>query len=106
MKVTLPESAIKTLKDILNDNQERPKTIRIYFAGIGWGGPSFGIALDEQKADDVEYNVDGLSFIMNKDEYAKYGDISIVDTGFGFKVIPENMDGGSGCGGGCSGCGD
>ena len=27
MKVTLPESAIKTLKDILKDNQERPQNI-------------------------------------------------------------------------------
>ena len=35
MKVTLPESAIKTLKDILKDNQERPQNIRVYFAGMG-----------------------------------------------------------------------
>lgn len=35
MKVNLPESAIKTLKDILNDNQDRPTNIRVYFAGIG-----------------------------------------------------------------------
>ena len=35
MKITLPESAVKTLKDILQDNQDRPQTIRVYFAGIG-----------------------------------------------------------------------
>ena len=35
MKVTLPETAVKTLKDILQDNQDRPQTIRVYFAGIG-----------------------------------------------------------------------
>lgn len=35
MKVTLPESAIKTLKDILKDNQERPQNIRVYFARNG-----------------------------------------------------------------------
>ena len=35
MKITLPESAVKTLKDILQDNQDRPHTIRVYFAGIG-----------------------------------------------------------------------
>ena len=29
MKVTLPESAINTLKDILQDNQDRPQTIRV-----------------------------------------------------------------------------
>ena len=35
MKVTLPQSAVDTLKDILKDNQDRPQTIRVYFAGIG-----------------------------------------------------------------------
>ncbi len=35
MKVTLPQTAIDTLKDILKDNQDRPKNIRVYFAGIG-----------------------------------------------------------------------
>ena len=106
MKITLPETAVKTLKDILQDNQERPQTIRVYFAGIGWGGPSFGIALDEQKDSDVTYEIDGLQFIMDKNEYAQHGDIVIEDTGYGFRVIPENMQNDdSGCGGGCSGCG-
>lgn len=35
MKVTLPQSAVDTLKDILKDNQDRPQTIRVYFAGVG-----------------------------------------------------------------------
>ena len=106
MKITLPESAVKTLKDILQDNQDRPQTIRVYFAGIGWGGPSFGIALDEQKDSDTSYEVDGLTFIMDKNEYAQHGDIVIEDTGYGFRVIPENMKNDEGgCGGGCSGCG-
>ena len=35
MKVTLPETAIKTLADIIKDNQDRPSSIRVYFAGIG-----------------------------------------------------------------------
>ena len=106
MKITLPESAVKTLKDILQDNQDRPQTIRVYFAGIGWGGPSFGIALDEQKDSDTSYEVDGLTFIMDKNEYAQHGDIVIEDTGYGFRVIPENMKNDQGgCGGGCSGCG-
>lgn len=105
MKVTLPQTAIDTLKDILKDNQDRPKNIRVYFAGIGWGGPSFGIALDEQTANDLEYTVEGLHFIMSKEDYDKYGDIVIEDTGYGFKVGPENMKDDGGCGGGCSGCG-
>ena len=105
MKITLPETAVNTLKDILKDNQDRPNNIRVYFAGIGWGGPSFGIALDEQKAEDLEYDIDGLHFIMSSEDFNKYGNIVIEDTGYGFKVAPENMQDDNGCGGGCSGCG-
>ena len=28
---------------------------------------------------------------MDKNEYAQHGDIVIEDTGYGFRVIPENM---------------
>lgn len=35
MKVTLPQTAVDTLKDILKDNQDRPTSIRVYFAGVG-----------------------------------------------------------------------
>lgn len=35
MKVTLPQTAVDTLKDILKDNKDRPKNIRVYFAGVG-----------------------------------------------------------------------
>ena len=42
---------------------------------------------------------------MDKGEYEQFGDISITDTGYGFKVSPAKMDdseGGCGdCGGGC-----
>ena len=106
MKVTLPDTAIKTLQDILKDNQDKPASIRVYFAGVGWGGPSFGIALDEQTAEDLEYTIEGLHFVMSKKDYDQFGDIEIQDTGYGFRVIPSNMkDDNGGCGGGCSGCG-
>ena len=106
MKVTLDKSAINTLKEILKDNADRPNNIRVHFAGVGWGGPSFGLALDEQKENDLDFEVEDLKFIMDKKEYNQYGDIVIQDTGYGFKVAPENMDtsdnGCSGCSGGCN----
>ncbi len=44
---------------------------------------------------------------MDKEEYEKFGDITIEDTGFGFKIVPGKLDNNEsgGCGGGCSGCG-
>ena len=106
MKVTLPETAIKTLQDILKDNQDRPQNIRVYFAGMGCSGASFGIALDEEREDDVCYDIEGLHFIMSEVEYSQYGDVTIEDTGYGFRVVVANMpQSAGGCGGGCSGCG-
>ena len=106
MKVTLPDTAVDTLKDILKDNQDRPSNIRVYFAGVGWGGPSVGLALDEQDEKDLTFDVNGLHFVMDKNEYEQYGDITIEDSGYGFRVTPEKgidtTDGG-GCGG-CTGC--
>lgn len=104
MKVTLDEKATLVLKDILKDKNADSK-IRVYFAGIGWGGPSFGLALDEQKSDDKTYSIDGIDFIMSESDYNQYGNMVILDTGYGFKVAPESADDGDGCGGGCSGCG-
>lgn len=105
MKVILPQTAVDTLNEIISENKDKPKKIRIYFAGFGCSGASFGIALDEQNESDVEYNIDGLHFIMNKDEYDQYGDVTITDTGYGFVISVKNMPQGEGnCGGGCSGC--
>lgn len=104
MIVTLPEKAIETLRSALKGNPSAPQNIRIHFAGIGWGGPSFGIALDEQKDSDVSVVVEELNFIMDKEEHEKFGDIEIRDTGYGFKIIPSKLEdeGGCGsCGGGC-----
>ncbi|MEF9990616.1 MAG: hypothetical protein RRZ84_03745 [Romboutsia sp.] len=43
---------------------------------------------------------------MSNEDFTKYGNIVIEDTGYGFKVSPENSQSDSdGCGGGCSGCG-
>ncbi len=42
---------------------------------------------------------------MSKKDHDQFGDITIQDTGYGFRVIPDNSQDDSGCGGGCSGCG-
>ena len=103
MKVTLPNTAVETLKNILADNKDKPNNIRVYFEGMGCSGASFGLALDEQNKEDFAYEVEGINFIMNMADYQEYGDITIEDSGYGFRVIPENPgEGGcSGCAGGC-----
>ena len=56
-------------------------------------------------SDDKTYTVEGINFVMSEHDYNQYGDMTINDTGFGFRVAPENSGDGDSCGGGCSGCG-
>ena len=105
MKVTLPETAVEVLKEILSESSDKPSNIRVYFAGFGCGGATFGVALDDKKDTDLEYTTDDLVFIMDKDDYKEYGDITITDTGFGFVITVENMpEGECSCSGNCPGC--
>ncbi|WP_195940310.1 Fe-S cluster assembly protein HesB [Romboutsia sp. 1001713B170131_170501_G6] len=103
MKVNLPQSAIDLLKSIIEKNKDKPSTIRIYFAGFGCSGSIFNLALDEKKESDVEYFVDDLHFIMDRLEYEKFKDVTIMETPNGFIIYVDNMPKVEGCHG-CSGC--
>ena len=103
MKVLADKFAIDRLNEILQQYSDKPNTVRIYVAGMGWGGPSFGLALDEQNENDFIYEETDVKFIMEKDLYNQYGDIVIESAGQSFRVVPKNMAGDSACGG-CSGC--
>ena len=105
MKITVPETAAETLKSILAENPTQPDNIRVFFQGVSWSGPAFGLALDQVEDNDLTYEHEDLKFVMSKEEHEAYGDIVIEDTGFGFRVIPESMVGQScSCDGGCGGC--
>lgn len=103
MKVIADNAAIERLNEILSQYTDKPNTVRIYVAGMGWGGPSFGLALDEQKETDMLDESTGVKFITEKDLFDQYGNFKVESVGQGFRVIPDSTSGDSGCGG-CSGC--
>ena len=107
MKVFAPESAINALKEIIADNQDKPNSVRVYFAGFACSGPNFALALDKEvEGEDVSCEVDGINFIMDQNEFLTYGNVTIQEVpnrGFVIKVenMPSNGGGCSGCSGGC-----
>jgi Iron-sulphur cluster biosynthesis. len=108
MKVFAPESAINALKEIIADNQDKPSSVRVYFAGFSCSGASFALALDNEiEGQDVSCDLEGIHFIMDQDEFLTYGNViiqEIPNRGFVVKVehMPSNEGGGcSGCSGGC-----
>lgn len=102
MKILTTSETIKAIKDITAEIQDQPTNIRLYVSGFSWSGPSFGLALDEQKEEDLVYEEDGVTFVMEETLYDQFGDIKVDSMGGGFMVMPANSQGG-GCGS-CSGC--
>ena len=64
MMINLTQKASEELKKIL-ESKKTSKPLRIYIAGYGWGGPIFGIALDEHKEGDTEIKVDDFVFLTD-----------------------------------------
>jgi len=97
MKIDITMSAKTELQKVLESkNTEKP--LRIYIAAYGWGGPSFGLALDEPKDDDEQLVVDEFNFVIENglsDNYEKFTvDYSDNWLRRGFNVIPDRSDGG------------
>ncbi len=103
MKVNVNKQTVDEIKKVIADNPGQGSCIRFYVAGIGWGGPSFGIALDEQKENDLYYEEHGQGFLMEKDFHDQFGDFVLEYTVNGYVVQPENQQA-SDCGS-CSSCG-
>lgn len=98
MLIEVTDKAKMELKKVI-ETKKTDKPLRIYIASYGWGGPSFGLALDEPKEDDESLKVDDFNFVIEnglKDNYGKftvdYGDSWLRR---GFTVTPDR--GGSGC---------
>ena len=69
MKITVPETAAETLKSILAENPNQPDNIRVFFQGVSWSGPAFGLALDQVEDNDLTYENKDLKFVMRKEEH-------------------------------------
>ncbi len=94
MKVEITKKAKEELKRVLQLRKDN-KTLRIYIAAYGWGGPSFGLALDEPKEDDIKVDTDGFTFIMENylSENFNAFTIDYSDNWLrkGFSVIPDRI---------------
>lgn len=103
MKIIISEKAQAIIKKQLEDkNREMGDTfLRIFVKGIGWGGPTFGIALEEQKNEEKDYDeeINGLKLLVEKDLLDQYKSFKVdySDGWFrkGFSI--QAGIGGSGC---------
>ncbi len=95
MKIDVTNEAKNEIAKVLAEEKNKGKLLRIYIAGYGWGGPSFGLALDELKDEDIEINVDDNKFVV-EDVVAENFESFTVDYSDnwlkrGFSVLPNGF---------------
>ncbi|MBS1724587.1 MAG: iron-sulfur cluster assembly accessory protein [Armatimonadetes bacterium] len=123
MAITLSERAACELKELMVSQQKAGAALRIWVAGGGCSGLSYGMALDDGQPEDgdnvfdqdgIKLYVDGLSL-----QYMDGSSVDYVDDmmGGGFKIENPNAVSTCGCGssfkaegeegggGGCGSCG-
>lgn len=98
MKISMsPETKDALMKMI---NEKNNSAVRLYIAGFGWGGPTLGVVLDEQKENDITCTVDGIAFVASEDEAYIFEDCEIIykKTFFGSNLtVKSNVIGESSC---------
>lgn len=65
MNISFDENTKEALQKALESRNK--SAVRLMIDGFGWGGPSFGVALDEQKQDDEVKVIDDIKFVAEKD---------------------------------------
>ncbi|MBS1717197.1 MAG: iron-sulfur cluster insertion protein ErpA [Armatimonadetes bacterium] len=121
--ITLTPRAVTELKDLIQSQSKEGSALRVWVAGGGCSGLSYGMALDDSPAeeDDEVYEQDQLKVYIDKMslQYMDGSSVDYVDDvlGGGFKIENPNATSSCGCGssfktadsegggGGCGSCG-
>jgi len=74
MVIEVTDRALKEIEKLINVNGKnaKDKKIRIFLSGIGWSGPRFNLALDEQKENDEIYSGKNVDFVVDKNLISQY----------------------------------
>lgn len=93
----ITETARTQIAEYFKDKEIKP--VRI-FLSQGCGGAQLAMALDEEKANDIIYTLDGIQYVMEKEFLDQAQPIEVDFSENGFKVF-SSLD----LGAGCSNCG-
>ena len=101
--VSLTASAASQIKLILaSDPEKAGQTLRVYIEAGGCSGMQYGMVFDEQRADDLSAEFDGVSVIIDpfSANYLRGSVVDFVDSlnGGGFKIQNPNARQSCGCG--------
>jgi iron-sulfur cluster assembly protein len=104
MSISLTEKAATELRELMVSQDKATAALRVWVAGGGCSGLSYGMALDdgEPEADDQVYEQDGLKIFVDQLslQYMTGAAVDYVDDvmGGGFKIDNPNAQSSCGCG--------
>jgi len=103
MKIVTNDETIDAIKAVMAQQSERPSIVRIFMAGMGCSGPSFGLALDDEKEGDLVDETSGIKFVAEPALIEQFGEIKVEYMENGYYVAPVNQPESTcgSCGGGC-----
>jgi len=103
--IEVTPSASQAVKAVMAE-RNLDSSLRVTLSSGGWSGPSLGLVLDEPTEHDEKYEIDGLTYLIDKKLSQQSGDIKLdyVDRGYasGLVLTSANPIGGGGCGPSCS----
>jgi len=88
--ILVDKNSINILKKIIS-KYNKYQSIRIYKEADGWGGPRFGLALSEQRINDIVEEVLGVRFVVDKDLYKRYGEFKIKSYRQGINITQNKL---------------
>lgn len=109
--IDVSASATQAIKAFFEEKKVE-SSLRVFLPAGGCGGPALRLVLDEAKENDLSYQVEGLTYLIDKELVAQSGAVKVdyVDNGFqqGFMLTSANpvagQGGGCSCNGGSCGC--
>ena len=121
MPITLSERAAAELRGLMQSQEKENALLRVWVAGGGCSGLSYGMALDDNQpeGDDNVYECEGVRVVVDalSLQYMDGATVDFLDDpmGGGFKIENPNATSSCGCGssfqteegvpaGGCGGC--
>ena len=77
MKINISQSAKDEFRSVKDTNRAEELIVRVFVKGYGWGGPTFGITLDELKENDYHETFEEGKIVIEKDLLDIYGGFDV-----------------------------
>ena len=108
--ISITEKAAEEFKTYSEKEGKNNSGLRLFVAGMGCGGPQYGMAFEEESKDeDLVIESNGVKLIVAKDFESVFDgatvDYQTSEHGSGFLITNPNAAPASGCGSGCNSCG-